>query len=340
MTTIGSLCTGVGGLDLAAEQVFGPLTHLWHAENEPAAAQVLAVRWPGVPNLGDVTAVNWAAVPPVDVLTAGFPCGDASIGGLRAGLGPDTRTGVWIQVARCIAALQPKVVLIENVEGLHSVRAHSDLERCPWCMGDGPDQPVLRASGAVCGDLAGIGFDADWVTVPACDVGAPHERSRVFFVAWPAGRAGDIPPVVGAGPDHLKRVGALLPTPAARDWRSGASNIMDRNSRPLNEVLVNVYPTATVRSAGWGPVAPSIARWERIIGRPAPDPTGFGSVGQVEHSARFAEWLMGWPDGWVCDAPGLTRKDHLRIVGNGVLPRQAAYAYRSLLPLNTPAFAG
>ena len=69
----GALCMGYGGLDLAVEEVLG--TELaWYSEVDPAACEVLAARWPGVPNLGDLTALAWEDVPPVDVVTAGYPC--------------------------------------------------------------------------------------------------------------------------------------------------------------------------------------------------------------------------------------------------------------------------
>jgi DNA (cytosine-5)-methyltransferase 1 len=74
---IGSLCTGYGGLDLAVELVLGGQL-AWYAETDRHAQAVLAARWPGVPNLGDIRTVDWASVEPVDVLTAGFPCQDYS----------------------------------------------------------------------------------------------------------------------------------------------------------------------------------------------------------------------------------------------------------------------
>jgi DNA (cytosine-5)-methyltransferase 1 len=78
---IGSLCAGVGGLDIAVERVFGA-TVAWVAESEAAPSRVLAARWPDVPNLGDITAVDWDRVgegvmpgepSAVDIVTAGFP---------------------------------------------------------------------------------------------------------------------------------------------------------------------------------------------------------------------------------------------------------------------------
>ncbi|MGW3626182.1 DNA cytosine methyltransferase [Streptomyces sp. NPDC000880] len=185
---IGSLCSGVGGLDLGVQAALGG--HIaWHAETDPRAAQVLARHWQ-VPNLGDVRAIDWRQVRPVCVLTAGFPCQDLSVAGPRTGLAPGTRSGLWHHIVTAIEALNPCLVVIENVRGLLSTRAGTHalrrMEPCPRCLGDPPDQPRLRALGVLLADLADLGYDASWTCVRASDVGAPHRRARVFLSAWPA----------------------------------------------------------------------------------------------------------------------------------------------------------
>lgn len=182
---LGSLCTGYGGLDAAVGQVLDVET-VWHTDPDPGAAAILVHHWPAVPNLGDITTTDWASVPPVDVLTAGFPCQDVSLAGRRAGIADGTRSGLWTHVARAIETLRPRLVVLENVRGLLSASAHSDVEPCTWCVGDAGGEPPLRALGAVLGDLARLGFDAQWASVRASDVGAPHQRERVFLLAWPA----------------------------------------------------------------------------------------------------------------------------------------------------------
>jgi DNA (cytosine-5)-methyltransferase 1 len=84
---IGSLFSGYGGLELGVQSVLGGAV-AWHAENEPGACKILAHRYPGVPNLGDVTAVDWSAAEPVDVLALGFPCQDVSAAGSPPGDAP------------------------------------------------------------------------------------------------------------------------------------------------------------------------------------------------------------------------------------------------------------
>ncbi len=256
MTTIGSLCSGYGGLDSAVERVSGGRT-VWHAENDPDASRVLAAHWPGVPNHGDITAADWAAVEPVDILTAGFPCQDVSDAGRRAGLAPGTRSGLWTHVARAIHHLRPQLVIIENVRGLLHARADSDVEPCPWCLGHEPDQPALRALGAVLGDLADLGFDAVWQGVPAAAVGAPHLRWRIFIVAWPAD----------------------TPFPRLEAWREGrargsvtADTAQPERRGPQQQDLA----TAAEPAAELGERASSVAR-DDVALLPTPTAVAYGS---------------------------------------------------------------
>jgi DNA (cytosine-5)-methyltransferase 1 len=180
---VGSLFAGYGGLEMGVTRVLGG-EPAWFAEIDPAPSKVLAHHWPAVPNLGDITTVDWDTVPPVDVLTGGFPCQDVSHAGKRLGLKPGTRTGLWSHMAYAIDKLRPSLVVAENVRGLLSAEAGGDLEPCPWCVGNGEGSP-LRALGAVLGDLADLGYDAQWHGVRASDAGAPHGRFRVFVYAWP-----------------------------------------------------------------------------------------------------------------------------------------------------------
>lgn len=171
---IGSLCSGYGGLTMATHSVIGGEL-AWYAQYEPPdkngredkhqyTARIMAHHWPDLPNHGDITRTDWTAVKPVDILEAGFPCQPVSNAGKRKGADDDR--WLWPDVARAIRQLRPRIVLLENVAAL-----------------------LGRGMPAVLGDLAEIGFDAQWITLRASDVGAPHQRARVFIVAWPAAYA-------------------------------------------------------------------------------------------------------------------------------------------------------
>lgn len=180
---IGSLFSGYGGLDIAVESFFHAET-VWHAEWEDAPSKVLAHHWPGVPNFRDVTQVDWESVEPVDIITGGFPCQDVSLAGRRAGMTEGTRSNLWGAMRTAIETIRPQYAVIENVRGLLSATAQSDsdLEQRPGFMGDEPNV-TLRALGRVLGDLADIGYDAQWHGLRAADIGAPHGRYRIFILA-------------------------------------------------------------------------------------------------------------------------------------------------------------
>lgn len=158
--TYGSLFSGIGGLDLAVEAVFGA-TCLWQCEIDPYARAVLKQRWPGIERFYDVRGLDNPTR--VDLVCGGFPCQDVSDAGLQAGL-EGQRSGLWGDFHRIIAAIRPRVVIVENVPRLRR-----------------------RGFGRVLGDLAASGFDAEWGSYFAADAGAPLLRERLFMVAWSRG---------------------------------------------------------------------------------------------------------------------------------------------------------
>lgn len=81
----------------------------------------------------------------------------------------------------------------------------------------------------------------------------------------------------------------------------------------------------------FGRYASAITRHERTLGRPAPEPTEPGTKGNPRLSAKFVEFMMCLPDGWVTDVPGITRNQALKALGNGVVPIQAAAALTTML---------
>ena len=359
MLRIGSLFSGAGGLDMAVEAVFGAHV-LWHSEIDPGASKVLAHHWPEVPNLGDITKIGWDNVEPVDILCGGFPCQDVSAAGKRAGIKDGTRSGLWSIFADAIEALRPPIVIIENVRGLLSAKAHRDMESDPADMGNGADRPILRAAGAVLGDLADLGYDAQWVTYAAGDIGAPHRRERVFILATgvenftskaDAEAVIDLPsPLraqgnadsIGKPPDSGLGSPYLLPTPEAKNSHAGPDYARMKRENSGGHDLVTAIAYHDVNVNAWGKYAPAIARWEALT-RTAPAPTEPNKNGNPRLAAQFSEWMMGWPAGHVTDpAIGLSRSDQLRIVGNGVCPQQAQAAIRYLVGIaglspHTPA---
>lgn len=191
MRRVGSLFSGIGGLDRAVCEVLDGKVS-WFVENDPAASAVLAARWPDVLNLGDVTGVDWSVVPPVDVLCGGSPCQDISTAGRQGGIAEGTRSGLWFAYLKAISVIRPEMVVFENVDAIRSVRSPGMVEPCETCMGIDPQrQSGMRALGIVLGGLADLGYDAEWTSVRASDVGYCHRRQRIFLVAWPAANSAD-----------------------------------------------------------------------------------------------------------------------------------------------------
>lgn len=173
MLTIGSLFSGIGGIEYGLEQTWQFET-IWNCEYDAEsakkfppfgyAARVLAKHYPNIPNLGDIKKVRWEEVRTPDVLCGGFPCQDISVAGKGAGIKEGTRSGLWLEYAKAIRHLRPRYVLVENVSAL-----------------------TFRGLLNVLGDLAEIGYNAEWLTLSAAEVGAWHKRERIFIIAYPNG---------------------------------------------------------------------------------------------------------------------------------------------------------
>lgn len=161
---IGSLFSGIGGLELGLERATGGEV-VWQVEANEFCRSVLERHWPSARRFNDVREVGAGCLESVDLICGGFPCQDVSTAGRRVGV-EGSRSGLWTEFVRIVRELQPKFVVVENVRGLLNA----------------PGGGI----GAVLGPLAQLGFDAWWGFVSAKDLGAPHRRDRVFVVAWKA----------------------------------------------------------------------------------------------------------------------------------------------------------
>lgn len=302
-----SLCSGIGGLDLAAE--WAGFRTVAQCEIDEYASKVLAKNFPGVPNLHDIRTVTNERLAElgigrrqITVISAGFPCQPYSLAG--KGRGDRDERDLWGEVARVVGEVRPRWFVGENTPGLFARSNQRYFRR------------VLDA-------LAALGYSIGWGMWGACDVGAPHKRDRVFILAYADGD--------GRRADEAAEQRACEPLdqkgrrnkPCGADRISGDVPDADRTGQQER------------RRQRVAPVQPSQVR--RAIPYAAGDELGvYGSAGEIEeigsrwgdHGKRAqgndgGQWWEAEPD---VDrvADGVPhRVDRLRCLGNAVVPQQA-----------------
>ena len=289
MPTFGSLFSGAGFLDLGLERA--GWTPRFFVEVDPYCQRVLAKHWPHVPRWGDIREVNPDELPACDLLAGGFPCQDISNAGKRAGI-DGTRSGLWAEFARIIRALRPRYVLVENVEPL-----------------------TRRGLGRVLGDLADLGFDAEWEVLSAESVGAPHLRRRLFILAYAQCLPGELPRATRELAGAAGAAGRAQPERERRGDAAGDSReaVRPGTVEPGDDTLCD-------------PERQSLALGEIFRGNAA------AGLAAFERANRE-------PGGWWFSEPGLdrvvdgcpARVDRLRAIGNGVVPHCAEWIGRRLM---------
>ncbi len=254
------LFSGIGGFSLGLERA--GMRTVAFCEIDPYARAVLRKHWPDVPCYDDVRTLSAARLAAdgigVDVICGGFPCQDISLAGAGAGLDGE-RSGLWREVARLVGELRPQYVILENVAALLS-----------------------RGLGRVLGDLAEIGYDAEWHCIPASHVGANHRRDRWWAVAYPNG----IDWRAERRPDEQPREARRQPA------SDSGQDVADTDGQGLERLRPE-------RSVSWGSLADGYARQGR-----ASDRWGWAvepQLGRVAH---------GIPN----------RAHRLRCLGNAVVP--------------------
>ena len=157
----GSLFSGIGGFDLAAEWM--GWENVFHCEWMPFPRQVLHHHFPNSISYEDITKTDFTIHRGnIDILTGGFPCQPYSSAGKR--LGKEDERHLWPHMLRAIQEIEPTYVVGENVRGLTNWNGGVVFEE-------------------VCVDLEACGYEVQPILLPACAIGAPHRRDRVWFVA-------------------------------------------------------------------------------------------------------------------------------------------------------------
>ena len=216
----------------------------WQVEIDPFCQQVLTEHWPEVPKYGDIREVN--ELESVDVFAGGPPCQDVSMSGERRGIGEGTRSGLYREYLRLVDKLRPRFALLENVAGYLI-----------------PLGRIGAPIGNILGDLAERGYDAEWHSFTASQFGLPHERLRVFIIAYPSGSRLSGPVINGK---ELR--GATLQASAEFGNRSIScgSNGIDGQRLRMGDGIPNAVVRKIVKACG-NAVVPQVAEWigRRII---------------------------------------------------------------------------
>jgi DNA (cytosine-5)-methyltransferase 1 len=325
-----SLFSGYGGLDEGVRRAVPGLRTVAYVEREAFAvaslvAQMEAEALDQAPVFTDVTTFDGKGFADelfrvtgrrVRSVTGGFPCQDISLAGKGGGLDGE-RSGLWFRMRDIIRDVRPDVVFLENVAAI---------------TGRGLD--------AVLGSLADIGYDAEWLCLRASDVGAPHGRNRWFCLARRqeladaagARRAGseDARADRGDAPEdegrrqEPERVGGGLghPVGAGLAGREPLRRDVGEELAPAERAgdALPLWPPRPRDGGGWASV---LARWPHLA------PATVGAVRRVVDGFEAGDELCLCPRG-----------ERLRLLGNGVVPAQAAYAFSLLcqaLPYGTIA---
>jgi len=185
--THGSLFSGIGGPEIAAEEM--GWKNMFHCEINPFGRKILDYWFPNSKSYEDITKTNfteWRGK--INVLTGGFPCQPFSCAGQRKGAEDDRY--LWPEMLRAIREIQPDWVVGENVAGILSMvqpGSETALGREESLFGEVDRKRILHRQEyvveTVCNDLEREGYFVQPVVIPACAVGAPHRRDRVFFIA-------------------------------------------------------------------------------------------------------------------------------------------------------------
>ncbi|MFB3131575.1 MAG: DNA cytosine methyltransferase [Rhodothermales bacterium] len=330
--TVGSLFSGIGGLDMGFERAGFEIR--WMCEIDPFCRKVLRKHWPEVPIYEDVRSIRGSAkeeeeyvsnadegrrrtaqqvlhagqshaqgcrvVEPIDVLIGGFPCQDISLAGKGAGL-DGSRSGLWWEFYRLIGELRPRYVVLENIAAL-----------------------VVRGLPEILGALSTLGYDAEWQIVSAASLGAPHLRERLFVVAYPQSER--------SREERGFRFNQPSQRASCRCQDVAYPNQFNDDHRGCR--------TGTVR--GKRPSASGLRNGKQdVADAPGARRRSKGSTGEAIQQTGAVERLAGCTSGewqyWAVEpsvgrvATGIPRRvDRLRALGNSVVPQVAEYIARCI----------
>ena len=274
---------GIGGFSYAAEKLIGGFETTQFIEIDPFCQKVLKKHWPHVPIHDDIR--TFTAKPrEYQVITGGFPCQDISVAGFQKGITEETRSGLFFELMRVIRMVRPQYVVLENVAAI-----------------------LNRGLDIVLRELSEAGYDAEWSVIRASSVGACHQRSRWWLVAYP-------------NDNGLPSTEKCELNGEASDRTQKGQNQSCQSERSSEPSSSRAIQSSTEFTNSY---SKGMERWQFTINEKM-QKTGFTWKSNTPHLSP--EWRSYVSKSVLCRGDdGLrNRVDRLRALGNSVVPQCAA----------------
>ena len=299
--TIGGMFSGIGGFEYGLSRGLAykgiPSKVVWDYETNSFSQSIFSKHFPTANPLGDITLNNIPQY--TDVITMGFPCPDISRAGLRKGIKEGTRSGLFFPAFKKCMAIQPKIIVMENVDAI--LRKESSTGLAPFDV-------VMNA-------FVEKGWNLEWLIISAKEFGAPHIRRRWFCVAYKQGRYNNVMTVpnkvfngVGNYPKYGSVINGVVYDSTPRESFDGGSRSKTMLPTPI-AVDWSKRPTGGLRMRLQEGISRSVGR-DRTYPQKLPDGYEWVKKGgkwksnkiggyQEVLSPKYVEWMMGFPSGWV-----------------------------------------
>ena len=327
----GSLFSGIGGFDLAAEWM--GWENIFHCEWNPFGQKVLKYYWPDATSYNDITKTDFTIHRgTIDILTGGFPCQPYSTAGKR--LGKEDERHLWPEMLRAIREISPCYVVGENVSGLVS-----------WSGG--------MVFNEVQADMEAEGYEVLPFLLPACGVNAPHKRERVWFIAH----------ANNSGTNNRSRNNAEWSAQNERRERQSQSEF---RKNCINGITTNTTPQRKRSGANEpGEDETSRQQLERAesgrnnnndgISRNGSNSKCQGLQGRRRERQRFEQgYWSNWPqaepsicsgnDGLSIELDGITfskwREESIKAFGNAIVPQVALQIFKAIESMSRSVMCG
>lgn len=312
----GSLFSGIGGFDLAAEWM--EWDNVFHCEWNEFGQKVLKHYWPQAESFSDITKTDFTKYyGKIDILTGGFPCQPYSSAGKRKG--KEDERHLWPEMLRTIREVSPRFVVGENVRGLTNWNGGMVFEE-------------------VCAELESYGYQVAPVIIPACAVGAPHRRERIWFVAY----------ADGAEQRNHRRTDNSEAEKIRRENQSNVSrefcsngNATDTNGSPTKYTIQTRWNLPTSEISNRDTTNTESRRTGRLQNekektRSSKSNELFGSKHSISNWSKFPTQspICGRNDGFSSELDGITfpkwRNETIKAYGNAIVPQVAFQIFKAL----------